>query len=138
VPAWSAHRAATPIDAGACGYDSVILRHEDGTVSWYLALHHVLTDATSSQLLFAATAAAYAGTAPSFERYYDWAEDLQRDASARAVQAERHWSARRAAPRVARLYRPVRTPTPRSTRVQVPFDDALRSRAPRACRAATG
>ena len=34
-------------------------RHGDGTVSWYLALHHTITDATSSSLVFEATAAAY-------------------------------------------------------------------------------
>ena len=61
VPSWARDRVSSPIDVSVCVYDSVILPHPDGTVSWYLALHHVATDATSSALVFEATAAAYDG-----------------------------------------------------------------------------
>ena len=66
--AWAEARAQRPIDITQSGFDSAILCHEDGTVSWYLALHHTITDATSSALVFAATAAAYFGAEPQLDR----------------------------------------------------------------------
>ena len=59
---WAQGRARNPIDATRKCHDSVVLRHEDGTTSWYLGLHHVVTDATASSLVYQATADAYAGT----------------------------------------------------------------------------
>ncbi|MEZ5408966.1 MAG: amino acid adenylation domain-containing protein [Acidimicrobiales bacterium] len=123
---WAAARVATPIDMTVRGYDSAVLRHPDGTVSWYLALHHSITDATSSALVFAATAAAYHGTPPSLGAYYRWARAQDGSspsgderADARRERALAHWRARPAAPGVARLYRPVREPVPAAARLPI-------------------
>ena len=63
---WCAQRIAEPIDATACVYDSVLLRHADDEWTWWLDLHHVATDAWSSALIFEATAAVYEhGNPPS-------------------------------------------------------------------------
>jgi hypothetical protein len=59
LDAWSRDRIALPIDATECVYDSVVLRHADDDWTWWLDLHHVATDAASSALIYAATAAAY-------------------------------------------------------------------------------
>ena len=115
--AWAATRAATPIDLTQCAYDSVVLRHEDDTVSWYLALHHAVTDATSSMLIFDATARAYAGDDVTLPSYYEWWRSLE--GGERTERARRHWSARDPAPRIGRLYRPVLRPTPASVRTSV-------------------
>ncbi len=56
---WSAARISEPIDATECVYDSVLIRHGDHDWTWWLDLHHVATDAASSALVYAATAAAY-------------------------------------------------------------------------------
>jgi len=61
VAAWARLRVEQPIDVSRAVYDSVVIGHDDGTASWYLCLHHVATDATSSALIFQATTAAYHG-----------------------------------------------------------------------------
>ncbi|MDX2382310.1 MAG: AMP-binding protein, partial [Acidimicrobiia bacterium] len=60
LDAWCADRISVPIDATACVYDSVLLRHADDDWTWWLDLHHIATDAWSSALIFEATSAAYA------------------------------------------------------------------------------
>ncbi|MEM7322494.1 MAG: AMP-binding protein [Actinomycetota bacterium] len=56
---WAEERAGRTIDLSVCGYDSAIARHPDGTVSWFLSMHHVITDAKSASLVLQATAEAY-------------------------------------------------------------------------------
>jgi amino acid adenylation domain-containing protein len=132
--AWARDRVTVPIDMAVRGHDSAVLRHPDGTVSWYLALHHTITDATSSALVFEATAAAYHGSEPTIASYYAWAArsgqsnagtapagggdrvgpeaEAEDPATARGrarwQQAASHWQARRSAPGIERLYQPVR------------------------------
>jgi amino acid adenylation domain-containing protein len=123
--AWADERAQRPIDVGRCGFDSAVLDHEDGSVSWYLALHHTITDATSSALVFAATASAYGGAEVRLDSYYDWAADLEGRGGARHERAVAHWRDRRAAPGVGRLYQPVRAPSPRSHRLPLALSGQL-------------
>ena len=123
VASWARTRVATPLDVAVRGYDSVLARHEDGTASWYLALHHTLTDATSSLLVFDATAAAYRGERVELDSYYDWARRLERPDDPRRARAQRHWSERPPAPRAGHLYRPVRRPDPATERVPIAMDE---------------
>ena len=58
---WARARAGEVIPIATRAHDSVVLRHEDGTVSWYLGLHHCVTDATAWELLFRAVERVYAG-----------------------------------------------------------------------------
>lgn len=122
VHAWADERVSVPIDATVRPYDSVIVRHEDGTTSWYLALHHLVTDAASSALVFAATAARYQDEIPEIASYQDWVSSLGVEAGPRVERAVRHWNQRDAAQTVARLYEPVRSPTTDSSRVPVAID----------------
>ncbi len=79
-------RCRRPLDMTRRGFDSLIAVHPDGTCSWYLNLHHVITDATSSALVFEATAQAYfaedngsSQVHPDGDyewRYYQWASGL--------------------------------------------------------------
>ena len=78
---WATERVATPIDISVRGYDSVILQHEDNTVSWYLAFHHTITDAVSMANVFAATAAAYHREPIEAGSYYTWAQQFSRPAA---------------------------------------------------------
>lgn len=121
--AWARRRAAAPIDVARRGHDSVLLRHEDGTTSWYLGLHHTLTDATSSQLVYEATAAAYTGRAPELPPYHAWARSLGR--GERATRAAAHWAERRPPPRVGALYHAVRRATTGAARLDVALPDDL-------------
>ncbi len=107
-------RCQTPLDMTDRGFDSVIIKHADGTCSWYLNLHHVITDATSSALVFAATAEAYfaetgaAGDADERASYYQWSESLFGPDSAPNRATERaagYWAERADAPPIDRLYR---------------------------------
>ncbi|MGA1075899.1 MAG: condensation domain-containing protein, partial [Ilumatobacteraceae bacterium] len=72
---WCTARIAVPIDATACAYDSVLIRHHDDDWSWFLALHHVVTAAFGSALVFARgflRSRAYPSTRGDDERARFW------------------------------------------------------------------
>ncbi|MEM7284819.1 MAG: amino acid adenylation domain-containing protein [Actinomycetota bacterium] len=117
--AWAQERLRVPIDIAVRPYDSVVLRHEDGTASWYLGLHHLVTDAASSALVFAQTAEVYHGGSVDLSSYDAWVQRAASDTSPRVERARRHWAERTAAPGLGRLYRPVRREAPASHRVAV-------------------
>jgi amino acid adenylation domain-containing protein len=127
---WAERRVAEPIDLGVRGYDSAVLVHEDGTTSWYLALHHAITDATSSALVFDATAAVYRGEPVELDSYYRWADERTNDGgSGRGIKATRHWSSRPRAEALDRLYQPVRRPTAEAVRLDIDLDPTIQSMA---------
>ena len=145
VDAVAEERCRVPLDMGRRGFDSVIMSHPDGTCSWYLNLHHVITDATSSALVFAATAQAYLDDGgredddprASTGSYYDWvsaefAAVTETDRTRR--RAARRWAQRPAAVELDRLYRPVdqrskdQEPAGAATRLPVDIDADLRAR----------
>ncbi|MGI9612289.1 MAG: AMP-binding protein, partial [Acidimicrobiales bacterium] len=126
VAAWARERVAEPIDLGVRGYDSAILTHDDGTTSWYLALHHAITDATSSALVFEATAAVYHGEPIELASYYSWAEHTEVDSTRRAKAVE-HWRSRPKPDAIDRLYQPVRRPAAEAVRLDVELDDEHRA-----------
>ncbi|MEZ5230997.1 MAG: condensation domain-containing protein, partial [Acidimicrobiales bacterium] len=138
VAEWAARRASRPIDLTVGPADSVLLRHDDGTSSWYLAFHHVAIDATSAAKVFGLVGATYdallTGTAlpaagPN-DSYYQWYRQATRTPSPRAAKADQFWATRREAPKIGRLYDAVTKPTPRSRRVEVdPADRLTRARA---------
>ena len=139
VERWAKARGSQPIDMRVIGYDSAIAAHPDGTASWYLDLHHVITDATSSALVFHETADAYRqltedGRAESFDPpsqngYYRWARklaaNLERPQDSATRKAIDHWRAREPAPRIGGLYRSVDRPTPDAQRLPLPFGPEL-------------
>lgn len=132
VADWARSRVATPVDATTCPYDSVLLPHPDGTATWYLCLHHVVTDATSSAMVFAETAAIYGGDlpdapAPSFA---EWISELHRTSGrgdARREAAAAHWASWTAAEPLGGWYRSVERPTPDNERHRVELDQQLRT-----------
>lgn len=125
-------RAARTIDLTVCPWDSVIARHPDGTASWYLNLHHVVTDATSSAMVFQATASVYHGLEPaSSGSYYEWTNRLSRsieEPDGPTAKAIDHWRDRDPAPRIGRLYRAPDRPDPSAHRLPLDLGD-LASRA---------
>ncbi|UXX81424.1 non-ribosomal peptide synthetase [Roseovarius pelagicus] len=128
VAEWARRRSARPLDMGVCGYDSVLLQHEDETASWYLNIHHTLTDAASSALVFEATAAAYGdGSLLGPNSYYDWAAALPRAPDPMAARALQHWKERIAPPRPGAFYPASDLPTPYASQVAVPLSDGLRN-----------
>jgi len=64
VEVWALARSQRLLDLSSCAWDSVIITHHDGTLSWFCNLHHLVTDARSYTLLVEATAAAYADLTP--------------------------------------------------------------------------
>ena len=111
LSAWARERSAVALPMDQYLYDSVIVSHQDGQVSWYLNLHHTITDATSSANVVAATAAAYTSVGPKtpleVASYYEWAQSLDM-ASKRSLKAQQFWASRDAAPQIGSLYRPKR------------------------------
>ncbi len=61
---WCTDRISRPVDARECSYDSVLVRHDDESWTWWLDLHHVVTDGWSSSLVFDAVRDAYSGETP--------------------------------------------------------------------------
>ena len=148
--AWASQRVAIPLDLSVRGWDSVLLTHPDGTLTWYLNLHHTITDATASALIFAATAEIYMGEAASpgksstqndsvdpttdsaertrFDSFYQWAHSQNPPGSAPTKRVQRalsHWKNRSANEPVARLYQPVTTPSPDAARLSLPLNTDL-------------
>ena len=87
VAAWCAERIAHPIDATSCCYDSVLLRHADDDWTWWLDLHHLVTDATSQSLVHRQTSLAYEGAELATSSFADVAID-QPTSSAGVVAGE--------------------------------------------------
>lgn len=59
VDTWCAERIARPIDLASGAFDSVLIRHDVDDWTWWLDLHHLVTDAWSSMLVFDLVADAY-------------------------------------------------------------------------------
>ncbi len=116
---WARRRAAEPLDMTTGGIDSVIISHPDGTSSWYLNLHHVITDATASAAVFETTARVYGGEPMEVPSYYRWAAELDAAEDRRTERSRAYWDDREPMPRAARLYEPVDDPSPLSTRSTV-------------------
>lgn len=116
VSGWAQDRVGRPLDEARAPIDSVLLRHADGTATWFLDLHHVVTDATSTALIVADTAAAYGGAAIEATSFLDWVE---RSESLPGIdRAIEHWT-RTTLPSVGALYRTAARPTTRSERSMV-------------------
>lgn len=123
---WASMRAAEVLAMAHRAYDSALLVHEDGTVSWYLAMHHCITDAGASSLIFARTADAYEGRDIEPSSYYEWARTTSR--GGQAVDAARaHWAEREPIARVGHLYERNRAASPDSSRVAVDISDDVAS-----------
>lgn len=86
LDAWMVERVSVPIDATRCGYDSVLIRHGDADWTWWLDLHHVVTDGMSQSLVYSATERAYAASPPKLDSFAEHAE--QRSDSEVAVRSE--------------------------------------------------
>lgn len=109
---WADQRVLEPVDVSKAVYDSVVIRHDDGTVSWYLCLHHVATDATSSALVFQATARVYHGE-PAGLADLDPAPPASSKRRQRAID---FWNDRPKAPLIESLYEPVVARTTEASR----------------------
>ncbi len=120
---WMQARVATPIDTSTAGYDSVLLDHGSDGMSWWCNVHHLVTDAASSALIFQATAAAYHGEPLDLASYGELADRLAAESTnPRVARAAAHWQAwDEAGPDLGRtsLYAPDRGPDTRADRVEV-------------------
>lgn len=91
VASWMRNRIATPIDVTQSSYDSVLIESE-GSWIWWLDLHHLVTDAASSALVYRATAAAYHGEPFELGSYGDLTDAMTSGRSSdRWVKAARRW-----------------------------------------------
>ena len=126
LDAWAADRVSRPIDCAARSYDSVIVVHPEGGLSWYLAIHHVITDATSSAIVFERTARVYNGLDLDLDPYYRWADARAAVATKRTERDAAFWKRRSAAPSIGALYAGETARTARSNRVAVSLSHDLR------------
>jgi hypothetical protein len=122
---WVAARLARPLDVARCCYDSVLLRHGDDDWSWWLDLHHLVTDALSSALIHRATADAYHGRPVEIGSAASWRarlDDLR--ATPRWQAAAEHWRSAERNPTRTPLYLPEGERTTAAERVPVPLGAA--------------
>ncbi len=75
LDSWMAERIGRPLDVRVCCYDSVLLRHGDDDWTWWLDLHHLVTDATSQTLVHRLTSLAYDGEDIERSSYADFADE---------------------------------------------------------------
>ena len=132
---WCRERCSRPLAVDGALVDSVLVQLDDGRSGWYLNQHHLITDASSTRLLYRQVAAEYTAlrdgseAPPSLPAYYPTAMGLTTAVEVRGA-ARRHWDARqrtpaRDTPFYGRRGRPVGTASTRLTLVL----DATRSRA---------
>ncbi len=142
---WCRRRIAEPVDATTAAYDSVLLRHADDDWTWWLDLHHVVTDAWSSAVVFARTSDTYADLAgapvrdrttvdgsPSFFAHLE-GRSARRAPAERAARAAA-WARERAEagpPDPLTPYGPRGPVTTAVERLPVPLDDLHREGADR-------
>jgi amino acid adenylation domain-containing protein len=94
VADWANQRISLPIDISRCTYDSVLIVHPDQTATWWMNIHHIVTDAWASALIFKAVSAAYhdeslEGLTGSFRAYASQLNAAVR--SPRWEKASAHW-----------------------------------------------
>jgi len=124
VDDWVARRIATPVDVAQCAYDSVLLRHGDENWSWWVDLHHLVTDAWGSSEIYRATGERYlqagAGEPADLPSFYDHVDDVtSRFARGRDTRAA-HWAGRPVDETPITPYGPRGPATSRVQRVPVP------------------
>jgi amino acid adenylation domain-containing protein len=87
---WADERITTPIDLQRCGYDSVLIRHADDDWTWWIDIHHVITDAWASALIFRQCADEYFGNVS--ETVEDNSSSREASVVERVRRAEEHWA----------------------------------------------
>ena len=126
---WADNRNKTALDMAVCGYDSVLLLHEDDTASWYLSLHHLITDAASSALVFEATSSAYQGQNPIAQDYYGWVGSMTKSSAEKpdhaTMRATQHWKTRQPAPRVGPMYQTGAASSAAATQLELSVSSVL-------------
>ena len=117
--AWCTQKAQDPIDLSVSCWESRLCMHADRTLSWYLNLHHVISDATSASLVLDQVEAEYQGEALPADDYYDVFEDSANET------ALAFWAKRNAALRIDRLYQPLSRQSARSETTCITWDQDL-------------
>ncbi|MEO1064380.1 MAG: amino acid adenylation domain-containing protein [Actinomycetota bacterium] len=126
LDAWCDERIATPVDLTTCAYDSVLLRHGPERWTWWLDLHHGITDAMASALVFEATATAYEGGPIELASLRDHLSELQRLEGDPSWQEVRDgWRARHEPSAPLALYGATGASTTAVDRLAVGDDDLL-------------
>ena len=135
---WAARRCTQTLSLGSTLIDSALARLGDERYGWYLNQHHLVTDATSTMLLFQRVASAYAaaaGGAPEADLsplppYYVTAKSVASFPNAKARErASQHWRDRSRLDRVTPFYgRSSRASSARSERLTLALDNETSQR----------
>ncbi len=116
---WLVHRLSQPIDVAVSPYDSVLIS-SGGTWTWLMNIHHLVTDATSSAIVFQSVAEAYHGRPVAPSSFVDHQASLvEKQIEPRWQKAADHWAAAPASPRRPVLYRPAAEADTAATRAPV-------------------
>ena len=120
---WARDRAARPLDASSSCFDSVLVQM-GATSAWFLNLHHAITDAWSTSLLYRAVGNAYAGFTNEplvpFDR--ELTRVQQRSGSETWKRASAHWANAPVLDHKPTPYYSVRGQTTESRRFPVPLE----------------
>lgn len=131
---WASARIARALDISKSSYDSVLIRHSADDWSWWLNIHHVVTDATASASIFQRTADAYFGSPVDLDSYQEHIRSLEKvRTSDRWRRAEKFWCDHQVTAQPTTLYGPRSGATTACERVplvlgvdrQKGIDDAL-------------
>ncbi len=118
---WCRLRAQQSIDLDHGCFESVICLHPDDSVSWYINLHHIISDGTSIALIFDAVENAYRGNTVEAQDFF-----LQEAPSANGA-AQNHWAKRCRATQIDRLYDYLNNCSAAAEHTQIRFDPSLTS-----------
>ena len=119
--AWAVEFAQESFDLATCGYRSTLVTSGNRSI-WFIAMHHLITDATSFKLVIERTIAAYAGTPPAASKFYPWAETVRRESQDPGRQ-QRYWDNRPSAERPGRLYQSSDRSSSQASRHRLPLQE---------------
>ncbi len=127
VVRWIAEQARRPFDVSRETFRSALLQRPDGPSTWFLNLHHLVTDASSSEIIFREVARAYeavrSGQDPPCAPMPSVAEQAKREPGEPDPDAQAYWERRLAQPiALPRLYqRPAGGSATNAHRVVIPL-----------------
>ncbi len=90
---WARNRISEPLDTSVSTYDAVLIDRGEDRWAWFMNVHHIATDASSSAVLFNAIARAYAGGDVELPTYGETVSELLASAKPERIErANLHWA----------------------------------------------
>ncbi len=104
LDAWVAERIAQPLDVAKSSYESVLIDLGNDDWAWFMNVHHLVIDASSSANLFNAVASEYEGRSVALDSYEQVWSDLIAGVNPKRLTSARDYWEIQPEPQATQLY----------------------------------